>query len=295
MSSSEKIIVPALSFEEVLVGATHLGQGAEGTLYAITTEAAARSGLRVSWSMSAKIFRPSVALRTKEHLERAVAWLWALSPQLRGRVLNRLLWPMALVRREEETCGVLLRDIGADYGVEVPATGVRRLVMLSHCLGEDDLLARQFGLPVHLDDATRLAILAAICECVAAAHESRILLNDYTESSVALRFPDRSVEACLLVGEDLVLPGETSRPVSAPLWTPPRDEPLSQARDVYLVGLTAGYLLTRHRRVRLSDAGRLPAPLREVYRRSLAADPARRPQITEWLAGLDAALGPLAA
>lgn len=282
--------IPVLHVDDAASGQVLSDEGAQGVIHRISDDIRMRVPMLMNlpWPLLGKVYRAPPNPKETARLGRVVTWLWSLPYDEWERFIDRVAWPIGLLGDESGRLrGVIIRDLTPAYGFPYTTpTGAsqQKMLLLRHCLQEDDYLQTHFGHPAVLDDRRRVQILDAVCACVAAVHRYGIAINDYSENNVALRLTDDHAEACLIDADSMGLQGDVVDALVTPFWGVPEGQTtLSRPADVYRVAKTAVYLFGRARRggrERIDSV--LPEELRAVAHRSYARDPHLRPAIGDW-------------
>jgi serine/threonine protein kinase len=164
-----------------------------------------------------------------------------------------------------------------------------------HLLNDDDVLA---GHDIGLTDRLRYQLLAAAAEALNALHRNNICVGDFSARNLLFAFNPPAVY--FIDSDSMLLQGRTvSRPVETLGWNIPKDFPdkisdstlPTRATDSYKFGLLVLRLMAGEQDIRSPGSlpGHVPAPIRNLLRSALAANPATRPAPQVWIAPLVAA------
>ena len=220
-----------------------------------------------------------------------VAWSHLLELDLRGALDRIAAWPLAIVRRGSVAAGIVMRDVSARFSVPFVMPSGRRepvLLTLEHLLGADSFLQMR-GLGVRLDTFTRAEVAERICDALAFLHRHAIVASDIAPNNLLVAFgAGDEPGVCFIDCDSMVFHGRRSlTSVQTADWDIPAafgESPSSRAADAYKLGLVVLRLLARSHDARAAGPylRHVPAELRGLLVRSLAADAVNRPPAGEW-------------
>ena len=275
-----------------------------------------------------KLYRARPPQDAAAALARMVRFSRELAPAQREQLHGLAAWPLATVASAGTLRGILMRDVRERFQAPflMPSGRTARVLLaLEHLLGADEYL-QQRGLPILLDGYTRAAVAERVCAAFAFLHRHAIVVGDVSPSNLLVRFAaapreERGLrgqgglhgqdgppggaglrgrhrpEVLLIDCDSMVLHG---RPALATVqtgdWQLPAafapESPLTRAADAYKLGLVVLRLFARSHDARslAPHAALVPAQLRPLLARALAADAPNRPTAGEWRLALRRAL-----
>ena len=172
----------------------------------------------------------------------------------------------------------------------------RVLLTLEHLLGTDAYLQMR-GLGVRLDTFTRAEVAERICDALAFLHRHAIVASDIAPNNLLVAFgAGDEPEVCFIDCDSMVFHGRQAlASVQTGDWEIPAafaESPGTRAADAYKLGLVVLRLFARSHDARAAGPHlqHVPAELRGLLARSLAADAVNRPPAGEWQRALRGAL-----
>jgi hypothetical protein len=227
-------------------------------------------------------------------LERMVAFLAELDPLTRRALTGRAAWPVALVERDGEVTGFLMRAVPAEYRVDLdlPAGRTRRLAGVQYLLNGTAYL-RRLGLVV--TDRVRLHLLHDVAQTLAMLHELGVAVGDLSPNNLLFSISGR---CCFFIDCDgmRVRGSSALAQTETPDWAVGEVSPeelATPASDAYKLGLLAVRIFSSDQSARDPEVLAPHGPaLVDLARRALDPDPDARPAPAEWLAPLTEAADP---
>ena len=205
----------------------------------------------------------------------------------------------AVVRAGEGAAGIVMRDVNGRFAAPFVMPSGRRervLLTLEHLLGTDAYLQMR-GLGVRLDTFTRAEVAERICEALAFLHRHAIVASDIAPNNLLVAFgAGDEPEVCFIDCDSMVFHGRQAlTSVQTGDWDIPEsygESPGTRAADAYKLGLVVLRLFARSHDARAAGpwVQHVPAELRDLLARSLAADAVNRPPAGEWQRALRGAL-----
>lgn len=271
-----------------------LGQGGQGTVYQVANkkinEALGGGGWDVVYKEYAAAVLPDL---DADALASRVDLIGKLSAAEGRWLCEKTAWPAAVVERQSQTCGFLMRAVPdrfqfAFQSLTGTAAGTKRLANLEYLLNDDSYVA---GIGLTISDRDRLAILADLAATLTRLHRTGITVGDLSPKN--LLFTTAPQAECFLIDCDAMRwQGSTVLPqAETPDWqVPAGEEKATRASDIYKLALLAIRLLARDQTA--TDPAALAAlspELGDLARSSLTSDPARRPTPALWAEQLTAA------
>ncbi len=237
-----------------------------------------------------KLYRRAPPLAAAQVLSEMVAWRRSLEYQQRLRLEHLAAWPLAVVSAAGEPVGIAMRDVSQRFAVPFVMPSGRRehvLLALEHLLGADGYLQMR-GLGVWLDTAMRALVAERISIALAFLHRHAIVASDLAPSNLLISFGARGPAACFIDCDSMVFRGRQAlTSVETGDWNMPAGygEPAAtRGADAYKLGLVVLRLFARCHDARALQphSEHVPAPLRPLLARALAADARNRPPAGEW-------------
>lgn len=220
----------------------------------------------------------------------ALAAAVALPGRLTGEqgrwLCEKTAWPAAVVRRDGQTCGFLMRAVPDRFRftLRTLATGNQgspRLASLEYLLNEDAYVA---GIGLTVTDRDRLLLLADLATTLDRLHRFGVAVGDLSPKN--LLFTLTPQPECFLIDCDAArTDGATVLPqAETPDWhVPAGEERATRHSDTYKLALLAVRLFARDQAS--TDPAALAAidpALGALARASLGTDPAARPTPAAW-------------
>ena len=184
-----------------------------------------------------------------------------------------------------------MRDVSGRFAAPFVMPSGRRervLLTLEHLLGADDYLQMR-GLGVRLDTFTRAEVAERICDALAFLHRHAIVASDIAPNNLLVAFGAGDEPAvCLIDCDSMVFHGRQAlTSVQTGDWEIPAvfgEPPSTRAADAYKLGLVVLRLFARSHDARGAGphSRYVPAELRGLLARALAADAVNRPPAGEW-------------
>lgn len=277
---------PEVDFDR-LENLTELARGGQGKVHD-----APRIRINQSWPVVFKEYFPEVLARLDTSvLADMVGHIGRMDPNTARWLCDQAAWPAAVVRRQGQLCGFLMRRLPDEFHVDL-ALGQRhgrRPGGWEYLLNPEDYLAR-LGIPI--TDQLRLILLRELAATLSRLHQLSIAVGDLSPKNLLFSLTPRP--ACFFIDCDAMrLAGRSALPqVETPDWeVPPGEELATPASDAYKLGLLAVRLFAGDQSSRDPDVLRpLSAELSDLARRSMHLNPAVRPLPQEWPAALDRAI-----
>jgi hypothetical protein len=264
--------------------ADQLGLGGQGRVLAVP-------GFMINgqWPAALKIYNPAVAAGMDAA---ALETLVGLPQRVGGSegewLLEHTAWPAVIAQDRGTVCGFLMRAVPGEYyfSFQTQAHGARpRLAELAFLLNSDDYLISS-GLAV--SDWDRLMLLKSVAGALSRLHAVGAAAGDFSPKNVL--FSLKPAPSCFLIDCDAVqLAGRSVfRQIETPDWEIPPGEPKATvASDAFKLGLLAIRLFARDQSTADPTALAVASPpLGDLAWRSLAINPAQRPQPSEWAAAI---------
>ncbi|MFF3919425.1 hypothetical protein ACFYZB_39555 [Streptomyces sp. NPDC001852] len=269
-----------------------LGQGGQGTVYQVNNKKIneADGG---GWEVAYKEYDAGVLPDLDAAALAAQVSLLGELGAAEGRWLcDRTAWPAAVVEREGQACGFLMRAVPDRFRFAFRSlsgtSAERRLANLEFLLNSDAYVA---SIGLRISERDRLEILADLAATLGRLHRIGIAVGDLSPKNLLFTTDPRP--ACFLIDCDAMrLRGATVLPqAETPDWQiPAGEEKATPAGDVYKFALLAVRLFARDQSA--TDPAALTAlspELGGLARGSLDPDPARRPTPAAWAEQLGAA------
>lgn len=237
-----------------------------------------------------KLYRRTPSAVAGRVLTAMVAWSWSLEPEERLRLHRMTTWPLTVVSSGLMPVGVAMCDVSDRFAVPFVMPSGRRervLLALEHLLGGDSYL-QQRGRDVALDTAMRARVGERISGALSYLHRQAIVVSDLAPSNLLVAFDRGLPSVCFIDCDSMVFRGEQAlAPVETGDWDIPATfaEPArTRSADAYKLGLLMLRLFARSHDARAVEPHLpyVPAELRGLLVRSLAADAANRPPAGEW-------------
>ncbi|MYW05775.1 hypothetical protein [Streptomyces sp. SID3343] len=270
----------------------HLGQGGQGTVYAVTNKRIneAEGG---GWGVVYKEYGADVLPELDAAaLASRVDLLGTLSAAEGRWLCDKTAWPATVVEHQGRACGFLMREVPDRFRFayrSLSATaGTERLANLEYLLNDDAYVA---GIGLTISDRDRLDLLTDLATTLTRLHRIGVTVGDLSPKNLLFTTDPRP--ECFLIDCDAMrLAGATVLPqVETPDWQiPAGEEKATRATDVYKFGLLAIRLFARDQAVGDPAVLSVLSPaLGDLARLSLDPDPARRPTPSVWAEHLAAA------
>ena len=267
---------------------SRIGSGGQGAVYALPNVMVGKS-----WPAVYKRYNATaLADLDQPALAEMVRFMAALTPFDQRKLGKRAAWPAELVEVGGRTVGFLMRQVPDEFTVplRLPGGEIQKLAQVQLLLNDRQYLRAR---NLRIDDLFRLEFLRDTARTLDHLHGLDITVGDLSPNN--LLFSRKPRPRCFLIdcdamrlrGRSVLRQGETND------WQVPAGEELAtRASDSYKFGLLcvrlfAGDQTTRD--VRALD--RMDRGLRDLAGTALAADPASRPSMVDWVAVLDRALG----
>lgn len=262
-----------------------LGQGGQARVFAAPE-------LRLPDTTGPLVFKEYRQGQATPHgLRGIVAVRSRLTPDQRSALDSCAAWPMRVVRDATGMCGVIMPLIGDEFfqprtlpsGLSDYAPREVQNMFI------DPELAGRLGMPL-LPLVQRLAICRDLAAALGLLHAHGVIFGDVNAKNALFRAtPAASV---LLVDCDAVrIKGSAAvvRQLNSPDWDPPEGAVLSQATDVYKLGLFVIRALSPGRQCSTArDPARITPLLdgagQTLLTLTLSRDPAQRPTARQWWA-----------
>ncbi|HUA05214.1 MAG TPA: hypothetical protein VMB27_15020 [Solirubrobacteraceae bacterium] len=238
-----------------------------------------------------KLYRRAPPAGAERVLVEMVAWGHLLDGDPRGTLNRVAAWPLAIVRSGSAAAGIVMRDVSGRFSAPFVMPSGRResvLLTLEHLLGADSYLQTR-GLGVRLDTFTRTEVAERICDALAFLHRHAIVASDIAPNNLLVTFGAADEpEVCFIDCDSMVFHGRRAlTSVQTSDWDIPAafgEPPSSRAADAYKLGLVVLRLFGRSHDARALEpySQHVPAELRRLLARSLAADAVNRPPAGEW-------------
>ncbi|MEU4895467.1 DUF4189 domain-containing protein [Streptomyces sp. NPDC044780] len=270
-----------------------LGQGGQGTVYKVLNKRineADGGGWEVVYKEYGAAVLPDLDATA---LTASVALLGELSAADGQWLCERTAWPAAVVRRQGEIRGFLMRAVPDRFWFTLRSLagtngGTQRLANLEYLLNDDNYVA---GIGLTISDRHRLLILADLAQVLDRLHRIGVSVGDLSPKNL-LFTTDPQPEVFLIDCDAARLRGRTVLPqAETPDWQVPAGEvKATRASDVYKLALLAIRIFARDQTT--TDPAALAAidpALGDLARASLDPDPARRPTPAQWAERLAAA------
>jgi hypothetical protein len=298
-----------------LILGNRLGQGGQGTVYAVTNLM-----INKTWGAVYKEYAPEVLPRLHPDALISMADLPASLPPADARWLaEKTAWPAGVVTAGTtgtngagetaggQATGFLMRAVPDQFqfdvqtiGAAAPGAATRRLAGLEFLLNPDAYVG-QIGLRISQRD--RLLLLADIAAAMSRLHSMDIIVGDLSPKNLLFSASPGPVgpgpgpaadhpgcffidcDAMQLRGADVLPQAET------PNWqVPAGEEPATRTSDAYKFALLAVRLIARDQDANDPDvlAG-VSLALAALARAGLSTDPAARPAPAQWVSQLRAA------
>ncbi|MER5635890.1 hypothetical protein ABT095_02905 [Kitasatospora sp. NPDC002227] len=277
-----------------------LGRGGQGTVHLVRNKRINRSAPDGGWEVVYKEYDElTLPQLNAGALTTAVALLDGLGSAKTRWLCEKTAWPLAVVQREGQACGFLMRAAPDRFRFTLRAltgapTGPERLATVEYLLNDDSYVQ---GIGLTVSDRDRLLLLADLAHTLEQLHRLGVAVGDVSPKN--LLFSLAPEPECFLIDCDGVrLRGTTLLPqVETPDWQlPPGEERATPAGDVHKLGLLAVRLFARHQTSTDPAAlTRVSPALGDLARASLHSDPARRPGAAVWAELLEAAAAAVAA
>ncbi len=292
----------AAGFERRALGVEEFGElvpisrfGGQGRVY---RPAVVPAGLGDA-SVVVKLYRRRPPVGAGHVLTEMVAWAHLLPDEQRAALHGIAAWPLAVVRAGDGAAGIVMRDVSPRFAEPFVMPSGRResvLLTLEHLLGADTFLQLR-GLGVRLDTFTRTEVAERICDALAFLHRHAIVASDIAPNNLLVAFgAGDEPEVCLIDCDSMVFHGRQAlTSVQTGDWDVPAafgESPGTRAADAYKLGLVVLRLFARSHDARAAGPHleHVPAELRGLLARSLAADAVNRPPAGEWQRALRGAL-----
>ncbi|MGH3904521.1 MAG: hypothetical protein ACRDTE_10075, partial [Pseudonocardiaceae bacterium] len=273
-----------------LLGAlSELGSGGQGTVYAVSTEAAAKLSLPYTDLAYKEYDRSARAKLDPDVLDEMARFGGHLTPDQEG-LGTRVAWPLATVERDGAVSGFLMRRAREQFVVDLQLpSGQKRLAEAQHLLNDERFLIDR-GLPVH--DRWRLQFLRDTADTLAQLHRNGITVGDLSPKNVLVSFTSRP--CCFFLDCDTMrMNNDSALPqVETPGWyIPKNEERATSSSDAYKLALLAIRLFAGDQDSKdIMALSAVSRPLGALAHSGISADPSVRPTPTEWLPALDAAM-----
>jgi hypothetical protein len=222
-------------------------------------------------------------------LRKFVAFGHALDEREQNALLSRVAWPEAIVRKNGVVSGFVMRRVPAEYRVHMRfgEESSEELALVQYLLNPAGYLAAR-GLSV--GDPFRVEFLRDTAETLELFHRLGIAVGDLSPNN--LLFSQTARPRCFFIDCDsMALDGVSVMPqVETPDWQVRMvgdEEPGTRGSDMFKFGLLTVRLFAGDQQTR--EPAAVPRALLRPVRRSLAAEPGRRPSPRTWMTALDAA------
>ncbi|MGW4379988.1 hypothetical protein [Kitasatospora sp. NPDC004531] len=263
-----------------------LGQGGQGVVHRVANRRINRAAEDGGWEVVYKEYAPDLLPELDAAVLTAMVDLRGELSAHEGRWLfEKTAWPAAVVRVEGRVGGFLMRAAPDRFRFDFRSLGgagaTRRLANLEFLLNSD---AYATGIGLAVGDRDRLLLLADLAATLGRLHRIGIGVGDLSPKN--LLFAAADPPECFLIDCDAMrLRGASVLPqAETPDWQLPEgEEKATPAGDVHKLGLLAVRLIARDQITTDPTAlAALDPGLGGLARRSLDADPARRPSPGEW-------------
>ncbi|WP_328645143.1 hypothetical protein OHS58_33495 [Amycolatopsis sp. NBC_00348] len=212
-----------------------------------------------------------------------------LDAATRARLDGLTAWPVRVVEQDGNVAGVLMRLIPESFfhqRVLPSGTTSSTLCEIQHLFVEPRRTAR-LGMPTP-STAERMLIIRDFASAVHLLHRHNLVIGDLNSKNAVFRLEARP--AIMLVDCDAIrIKGSVAvvRQLNAPDWEPPEGSSLSQATDLYKLGLFVLRCLSPGDQASVSrDPRRADSLLddegRRLLRAALGAAPGARPVARDW-------------
>ncbi|WP_149038450.1 hypothetical protein, partial [Kitasatospora sp. MBT63] len=264
-----------------------LGQGGQGSVHQVLNKRINEGAADGGWEIVYKEYSPAVLPRLDAAaLENAAALLGRLTAAQGRWLCEKTAWPAAVVRRQGQTCGFLMRAVPDRYHFMLRTltgakTGSRRLATMEYLLNDDAYVA---GIGLAVSDRHRLLLLADLAATMDRLHRLGVTVGDVSPKNLLFSLaPD---PGCFLIDCDAMrLHGASALPqAETPDWqVPAGEERATRASDVHKLALLAVRIFARDQTTTEPTAlGAISPALGDLARASLDPDPARRPTPDVW-------------
>jgi len=210
-----------------------LGSGGQAVIYLAPD-------LRLPDAPGALVFKQYKGNQVTQNGLRAIVGVRSrLDPAARARLDSMAAWPVRVVREGSRICGVVLPLIPDTFFQErvLPTGRQARGPREVQNLFVDPALATRLGMP-SLTSAQRFGVCRDLAAALALLHENGVVFGDINAKNELYReHPEPTV---MLVDCDAVrIRGSAAvvKQLSAPDWNPPEGAVLTQATDLYKLGL----------------------------------------------------------
>jgi hypothetical protein len=261
---------------------TTLGEGGQGTVYAVEANPPGRSG--------------PLAYKEYDTTARAQIDVDALTAlvghgSLLGPLADRLAWPCGLVEINGRISGFVMPQVPDRFKVRMRLpNGPADLLCQAQQLLNDDVYLSERRLPLH--DQWRLVFLQDVAQALTELHDRDVVVGDLSPANLFASLTSRP--SCFFIDCDTmqVRGRVVLQPVETPSWcVPDREQPGTKAADAYKFALLAIRLVAGQQEGQdLSALDGLSAPLARLARLGIGGDPASRPTPADWLPALAAAI-----
>ncbi len=235
-----------------------------------------------------KQYRPNVrASLDVSVLESMPAYLAAL-PTIEGsELLERAAWPCRLVEDAGAVVGFVMPTIPSEFYINIhKAKGLSRTVgEFQHLLNSPSFLARR---QIPITDQHRYQLLAETAHALSIFHRHSIAVGDLSPKNLLFSLHPHT-RVYFIDCDAMRLQGRSvTKQVETPEWevraVNPNEELATPKSDSYKLGLLALRLLAGDQQTRnpTNLPRAVPAPIRQLIKRSLSPNPTRRPNHTEW-------------
>ncbi|MEC3954179.1 hypothetical protein VMT65_14160 [Nocardia sp. CDC153] len=261
-----------------------LGRGGQGSVYEVTNRKF-KVGTGPSWNVVFKEYDtgllPSLDAAA---LTAMVDLLFDLSTTDGAWLCERAAWPAAVVERQGQVCGFLMRAVPDRFRFtlrSLSGSGTSTLANFEYLLNDDAYIA---GIGLTIGDSDRVALLADLSATLAWLHRNGIVVGDLSPKN--LLFSTRPEAACFLLDCDAMrLRGASVLPqAETPDWQlPSGEEKATRPGDIYKLGLLAARLFERDQSTTDPTALTAVTPmLGNLATTSLSPEPSRRPSPGMW-------------
>ncbi|OKJ10243.1 hypothetical protein [Kitasatospora sp. CB01950] len=271
---------------DALVLDGRLGQGGQGVVHRVANRRINRAAEDGGWEVVYKEYVPALLPELDAAVLTAMVDLRGELSADEGRWLfEKTAWPAAVVRAEGRVGGFLMRAAPDRFRFDFLSLGgagaTRRPANLEFLLNSDAYVT---GIGLAVGDRDRLLLLADLAATLGRLHRIGIGVGDLSPKN--LLFAAADPPECFLIDCDAMrLRGGSVLPqAETPDWQLPEgEEKATPAGDVHKLGLLAVRLIARDQTTTDPTALAVLSPgLGGLARRSLDADPARRPSPGEW-------------
>lgn len=264
-----------------------LGQGGQGTVHQVTNKTINKSMGGGGWAVAYKEYAPALLPELDAAaLAAQVDLPHTLSAAESRWLCDKTAWPAAVVRRNGQTCGLLMRLVPERFQFTLKSlngtTGdTRKLANLEFLLNEDSYVA---GIGLNVSERDRVLLLADLAATLARLHRIGITIGDLSPKNL-LFTTDQGPECFLIDCDAMRLRGATALPqAETPDWQiPVGEEKATRSSDAYKFALLAVRLFARDQTATDSAVLRALSPkLADLADAGLSREAARRPTPAAW-------------